>query len=337
MRRILLITYTFPPDNVPAAARPGQLFKYLPECGYQCFVVAANDDGAAKDDDFVRRVPARDGSTAVELASAFARWFTRYCSPYEDRLRWVPYAAAAAADVIRRSQSKPSTLRRLFWPPTLPHSGSSFGMACPGLRTSRIPCATIRFAIAAGSIHTTRSSNYFFRCADRLIANTDTVARAWCNRYPKWVEKISVLWNSYDPLDGVELDEAPRNSHRVLAHVGSMYGGRHPGQLLASLERLNIEASTLNVKFVGPIDDDVLAVHGPSFERLKQKGVLAYGNRSVPRKEALQETADADSLLLLDINEKNASFQMPSKLLDYVRFGKPILAYTPADLPTDRS
>ncbi len=90
------------------------------------------------------------------------------------------------------------------------------------------------------------------------------------------------------------------------------------------------------MKFVGPIDDDVLAVHGPSFERLKQKGVLAYGNRSVPRKEALQETADADSLLLLDINEKNASFQMPSKLLDYVRFGKPILAYTPADSPTDR-
>ncbi len=233
MRRILLITYTFPPDNVPAAARPGQLFKYLPECGYQCFVVAANDDGAAKDDDFVRRVPARDGSTAVELASAFARWFTRYCSPYEDRLRWVPYAAAAAADVIR-SQS----IEAIY--STSPFLAAHFAALWLKLRYGLPWVADFQDPVRDNPFRDRRwiypydaiVEQSFFRCADRLIANTDTVARAWCNRYPKWVEKISVLWNSYDPLDGVELDEAPRNSHRVLAHVGSMYGGRHPGQLL---------------------------------------------------------------------------------------------------------
>ena len=337
MRRVLLITYTFPPDNVPAAARPGQLFKYLPECGYQCVVVAANADGSPPEDDLVHRVPAGDRRSAVEIASTFARWFTRFCSPYEDRLSWVPYAAAAAADIIR---SQP--IEAIY--STSPFLAAHFAGLWLKLRYGLPWVADFQDPVRDNPFRDRRwiypydaiIERAFFRHADWLIANTDTVASAWGNRYPKWAGKISVLWNSYDPLDGVEPRETPPDPHRVLAHVGSMYGGRHPSQLLMSLERLNIGASTLSVKFVGPIDRDVLTAHGPLFERLQQKGVLTYGNRSVPRQEALRETAEADCLLLLDINEKNASMQMPSKLLDYVRFGKPILAYTPADSPTER-
>ncbi len=125
-------------------------------------------------------------------------------------------------------------------------------------------------------------------------------------------------------------------SYRVLAHIGSLYDGRHPRRLLESLERLNFGPSNLRIKLVGPITRSVLAAHGSLFERLAERGILKYDNRSVPREEALREAAGADYLLLLDVNDKNVSFQMPSKLMDYIRFGKPILAYTPPGSPVER-
>ena len=47
------------------------------------------------------------------------------------------------------------------------------------------------------------------------------------------------------------------------------------------------------------------------------------------RAEALRRTGEADYLLLIDMNEKNTKFQVPSKLFDYLRIGRPILCYTP--------
>ena len=40
-----------------------------------------------------------------------------------------------------------------------------------------------------------------------------------------------------------------------------------------------------------------------------------------------------DYLLLLDINERNLDLQVPAKVFDYLRIGRPILAYTPNGSP----
>jgi hypothetical protein len=40
-----------------------------------------------------------------------------------------------------------------------------------------------------------------------------------------------------------------------------------------------------------------------------------------------------DYLLLLDINDRNLGLQVPAKVFDYVRIGRPILAYTPNGSP----
>jgi hypothetical protein len=90
------------------------------------------------------------------------------------------------------------------------------------------------------------------------------------------------------------------------------------------------------VKLVGPIDPQTFSAHKRTFERMQRSGVLQFKNTLVPRSDALNETLEADYLLLLDLNEQNASFQVPSKLLDYIRTGKPILAYTPENSPVER-
>src|SRR5438552_4769834 len=54
MRDLLLLSYTFPPDNMAAAVRPGQLREYLPAFGYRPHVVASSFEGATNADPFVR-------------------------------------------------------------------------------------------------------------------------------------------------------------------------------------------------------------------------------------------------------------------------------------------
>jgi hypothetical protein len=175
-----------------------------------------------------------------------------------------------------------------------------------------------------------------FRHADRVAANTDTVAAAWQTRYPQWSGKISVLWNSYDPREEIGPAPLPVRPYRALAHVGDLYGGRHPRQLLASLERLGLDTSAVRVRLVGRIDEDVWREHGPLLERIRAAGLLEFENKRVSREEAGREAAEADFLVLLDENEKPTSFHVPSKLLNYVRIGRPILAYTQQGSPVER-
>lgn len=337
MRKLLLITYTFPPDGTAAAVRPGQLYDYLPKLGYEPIVIASSFEGAASDCESIRRVPEPRPSWQARRASKLAGAFMRHFAPYNDRLPWVPHAISAAMDVMRRT-----SVDAVF--STSPFLAGHFAARWIKARCGLPWIADFQDPICDNPFRTRRwpypydplIERSFFRHADRVIANTDTVAAAWRQRYPVLSGKISVLWNSFDPREDIAIAEVPPRPYRILAHVGTLYGGRDPSRIMSALDRLEVSASDVRLKLVGPIEPQLLERRKSMFDRLEQKGVLEYGNRLVERSEALKETAEADTLLLLDINERNASFQVPSKLLDYIRYGKPILAYTPKDSPVER-
>jgi hypothetical protein len=51
--------------------------------------------------------------------------------------------------------------------------------------------------------------------------------------------------------------------------------------------------------------------------------------KSVPYLSSLKEMSESDVLLLIDAPSKESSVFFPSKLVDYIAFGKPIFAITP--------
>lgn len=335
MPKLLLLSYAFQPDNTPAAARPSQLFRYLPEYGVKPFVIAASQKESANPEAAVYRVPAPREPLWRRSASLAARIFMRCAAPYNDRLPWVPYAAAAAAKIIRQEKidavysTSPFLASHMaaYW------LKRHFGLAWIADFQDPVcdnPFRTRRWLYPYDRL----LERAIFSAADRLIANTDVIAEVWRKRYPARHPDISVLWNSFDPLEPVADGKGQGGAPRILAHVGTLYGGRHPGQLLASLQRLGNVG--LKVSLTGPIDEAVLAAYGDVFKEAHDGGILDYENALVPREEALRRTAAADCLLLLDVNARNTAFQVPSKLLDYIRIGKPILAYTPAASPVDR-
>jgi len=337
MRRLLLLSYAFPPDNAAAAIRPGQLRDFLPEQGYECLVLASSREGARSEGRSVWRVPTGAESVGNRAASLAATLFMRFGAPYDDRLPWAPAAIAAANRLIREEDIAAIYSTSPYLASHLVARQLKAKFALPWVADFQDPVCDNPFRTRQWPYpYDALIERTIFARADRLIANTDTVASVWRERYPQFAAKVSVLWNSYDPRDSIVATPVPARPHRVLAHVGTLYGERHPEKLLTALERLGIGATDIRVRLVGPIERRILQRHGPLLERMRSCGLVEFDNRLVERDEALRETAAADYLLLLDLNEKNAALQLPSKLLDYVRFGKPILAYTPKDSPVER-
>jgi glycosyltransferase involved in cell wall biosynthesis len=113
-----------------------------------------------------------------------------------------------------------------------------------------------------------------------------------------------------------------------MVFTGDFYGIRSPKAFLEALIILNNEyplEGRLQVNFVGYVKRRI------EYKRiLREAGLheVVSFTGSVPYLDAQKAAGDADILLLIDAPGKTSVF-LPSKLVDYLAFGKPILGLTP--------
>jgi glycosyltransferase involved in cell wall biosynthesis len=338
---VLIVAAAFPPDPLSGAARPGRFAKYLAGFGYEPIVLCQSSPDRAVGSPGVRRVPGPSPGLKARALSGSGRFVQRYIVPYNDSLPWAAHALVEAEAVIGRH---PVCAVLSTSPPVATHLVALWLKRRHGLPW----VADFRDPLWGNPFRPRRwifpydamLERRIFRHADALIANTDTTAEMWRLRHPDAARKVNVIWNGFDPEDSIEVPPVADSGRRVLAHVGSLYGGRHPGRLLVSMARLirrgELAADRLTVRLVGRIEDDCMRVIGEVAGDLKERGCLEYDGRSVPAEEARRASTEADYLLLLDLNEKATDLQIPAKLFDYIRIGRPILALTRNGSPTDR-
>ena len=72
------------------------------------------------------------------------------------------------------------------------------------------------------------------------------------------------------------------------------------------------------------------------FDFLLRQGCLECGSTWVPRDQAQRIVTSADYLLLLDWTEGRVALQVPAKLFEYIRIGRPIMACTLQDSPAEK-
>jgi glycosyltransferase involved in cell wall biosynthesis len=177
-----------------------------------------------------------------------------------------------------------------------------------------------------------------FSNADVLVANTDAVAERWRAQYPQYGNKITHIWNGFDPEELIGPLAIPPRYYRQLAHVGEIYGGRHPGLLLDALVRLRralAHVQPFKVELIGEIDRGTLP-NAAVLAELERDGLIVVSPPAHSSSHAAQIMAEADALLLIDWAGYSAGLQVPSKLYVYLRIGRPILAITTKDSPVDR-
>jgi glycosyltransferase involved in cell wall biosynthesis len=178
-----------------------------------------------------------------------------------------------------------------------------------------------------------------FRRADIIIANTDTAAARMRERYPMRAAAVHHIWNGFDPGEMLGAAEIPARQHKVITHAGSLYGARHPGGIIASLARLlnsgHVQPSQVKLQLIGFIGEGCIRDQ-QTFDTLIAAGMIDFIPRNLPRPEAQHALATADGLLLLDLNEFGADLQVPAKLFEYLQIGRPVLAWTARNSPSER-
>jgi glycosyltransferase involved in cell wall biosynthesis len=337
---ILLIAYHFRSTSESGATRPRRFAKYLSESGKSIHVITNGSPGESSERVCCTAAGA-GGGRGVEFSERVAAAIERRFLPYNEALPWVPHAVSAGSEIIRRfgitsilSTSPPLATHFAAW--ELKRRFKLHWVA-----DFRDPLSDNPFRNRGwGKPYDRGVEKRLFRSADRLIANTDSVAQVWRKRYPRWAYKVHLIWNGYDPDDRIASAPIPERPYRVLTHVGTLYEGRRPTVLLESLSRLidsrRLDPKTFQLRLIGPLDTRFNRVGEPPFSTLIEKACLHYNGASVPQSEAREEITTADQLLVLDLNESGSDLQVPAKLFEYIRVGRPILAFTASGSPTER-
>jgi glycosyltransferase involved in cell wall biosynthesis len=169
--------------------------------------------------------------------------------------------------------------------------------------------------------------------ASLVVMNTPPAAELMARSYP--TKRIVWVLNGYDEES---LPPIPPRTRFVIAYAGSIYLDRDPRLIFRAAARvvreLRLTPDQFGFEFIGSTDN--FNGRTPVEELAVQEGlgvgyVRTGGER--PRKEAMAFLAGASLLLSLP---QDATYAIPSKVYEYMRFPAWLLALTEKDSATDR-
>ncbi len=151
-----------------------------------------------------------------------------------------------------------------------------------------------------------------------------TVSWSWADAFNKmgFSKKVEVITNGYDPADFVSY-LGPLDSKFSITHVGSMNADRNPHVLWKVLEKVcncDIEfKSKLKIRLIGPVDHSVLK----SIRDYALNDHLEH-IKNLPHSEVIPYLQKSQ-LLLLPLNDTpNIAGVVPGKLFEYLGARRPI-------------
>lgn len=142
-------------------------------------------------------------------------------------------------------------------------------------------------------------------------------------------ENVHVIPWGYDP-DDYPKSAALTNRSFSLTHIGIMGYDRNPQTLFRVLSKIRVEnhplANKIIFRLIGQVDYSVKETYEEN--NLADK-VEVVG--SVAREKALAAAGESAVLLLLLNQQDNAKGRIPGKLFEYLALRRPILAFGPPD------
>lgn len=333
--RVLMVAFHFPPQaGSSGILRTLNFAKNLPSSGWQPTVLSAHPRAyEERREDLLKDIP-----TDIRVVRAFALDAAKHLSmrrKYPGFLalpdRWSSWCLGAVrAGMAEIQQSRPSVL----W--------STYPIASAHLigyllhRRSGLPwVADFRDPMINGSYPSEKLQRrvwgwlepLVFQHATRCVFTTERAAALYRSRYPHAAGRCLVIENGYDEeafVDNPPCREGVPSDQILILHSGIIYPkDRNPEQFFQALARLQREPSlagrTLRVKFRAPVHGDEVAAlaarHGLSD--------IVEIAPPVPYRRAIAEMLAADLLLVFQGTQFNT--QIPAKIYEYLRTGRPLM------------
>ncbi|NBC00644.1 MAG: glycosyltransferase [Bacteroidetes bacterium] len=362
MKRVLLLTYYFPPAGGPGVQRPLKFVRYLRQAGWEPVVLTV-DGGAFPAADAslaadvppgvtVERTPALDPfqlyarlmgkgkEASVKVGSVgdaqgwkerLAQWIRANLFLPDARVGWLPYAIPAG----RRLIAAHGIDAVMTTGP--PHSCHLAGWVlqrltgCPWLADFRDPWTDINYYHELPHTALARRVDAGLeRAVLRAAAQVVTVSPHWAQLLQQKkppAAPVAVIQNGFDPAD-MPVDVTPRTDVCYVTHVGSLYASRNPQALWQALQRLDAAgaAPELRIRLVGTVAPDVqaaIAAHGVAH----RVAPVPYQ----PHADALALLCESAAALLVIEAFPHDAGMITGKLYEYVGTGRHVIGVGPPD------
>ena len=338
-----MIAYHFPPlAGSSGIQRTLRFVQHLPSLGWQPLVLTADPRAYEKTSDdlltdvpagtVVRRAFALDTARHLQFRGRYVGWMAR-----PDR--WISWKFDAVRQGLKLTEEyKPDVIWSTY-PIATAHviaSNLHKKTGIPWIADFRDPMAQDDYPADP----VTRQK-YLEIEADAAahacfcVFTTPGAARIYQQRYPQAAGRMVVLENGYDEESfasaghqpSIANPQAPESRPLVMLHSGIVYPSeRDPTHLFMALGRLQKEGrlspDDLRIRFRASVHDDLL-------QRLAQThGAQDFIELcpAIPYREALAEMLTVDALLVMQASNCNA--QIPAKIYEYLRAGRPVLGLT---------
>lgn len=361
MKKVLIITYYWPPAGGPGVQRWLKFAKYLPDFDIQPIVYVPENP----------TYPIIDTDLEHEVSEKVIVLKNKIIEPYGIAAIFSKKNTKGISSGIIPNQKKQTTLQKLmlwvrgnlfipdarvFWVKpsvkylkkyiqenaidTIITSGPPHSLHLIGLQLKkdlkvnwladfRDPWTTIGYHSAlklsgyADKKHKALESEVL-NTADTIIVTSKTTKTEFERLTSKPIE---VITNGYDVE---KITKQPLDEKFTLAHIGSFLSDRNPKILWESISELTNEnsefAKSFELKLIGKVSQEVL-------DTIAQYGLNTYLNNLgyVSHQEAVEHQRKSQVLLLIEIDSEETRSIIPGKVFEYMVSERPIVAIGPKD------
>ncbi len=358
-KKVLIITYYWPPSGGPGVQRMLKFAKYLPEFGWQPIILTIkNGEYPAIDESLYKDIPqgckvfktkafepnfiyrkftgmkeeekipvANLAQKNVSWKKKLSNWVRLNLFIPDAKIGWIPYAVKEGKKIIE--QEKPDIILSSSPPPSV-HLIAQKLAKWSGLKwvaDFRDPWTNIHYL--QGQNISSISKNYNKKLEQKVVANCD---KATCvsenfvhliTTHKK--DKFEIITNGFDQ----ELDHLPeeelRNKKFTILYIGGLTWNRYFKSFFLAVKELidnkEIDERLVKLKFAGSIEPAIQNELSELFSDTEVADFRGY----LPHHEAVKEMHQADLLLLFLEQVKGYEGHIPGKLFEYLSTGNPII------------
>ena len=359
VKKVLLITYYFPPSGGAGVQRWLKTIKYLPEFGVETIVLTVDPQVASYpqvDESLCKEVP---DSVKVyktktkEILSIYKKVSPQKQVPYggfanepnptllqkisrfirgnfflpDPRRGWNKYALAKAKQIIEQEGIETIITT------SPPHSTQLIGLELKRLYPHikwvadlRDPWTDIYYNEDLYPTRWAKKRNLRYECsvllaADQIITVSEECKRLFA-RKADVAEKIAVVPNGYDTKDFINSTIINKKEKITPNYILSYIGVMAPQYDLEPLKSLVQGRNNILLRFVGVVSEDIK-------REIESWGVQTEFIPYVSHVEAVAYMQSADSLLLFIPNVPNNEGILTGKLFEYLASERNILLFGP--------
>ncbi len=354
--KLLFISYFYPPLGGPAAIRNQKTVQYLSELGWEIDVLTVgeieynyHDDSLLGDQNqhqvihvqsfdpmaLLKKLSGKQENISKQLYHGTPeklKLLIRRLSPLDDKVFWLP-------NLIRTAKRQMTETKYDL----LYVSCGPFSSAVAAKRLSQIFAVPFvmemrdywtllsdynLLGFGANRYVAQRTEKSCLKAAALIVTATQGIAEALSESFdPAFRKKSFVLFNGHDEQDFCDLQPAQSDDNSyIISYFGALYARRSLKCLLRALNSLNKQKKLpdgFELRLYGNY-------HRETLQEIEKSGVseLVKIIPQLGHRQALQQMLVSDALLLI-INSDSPKGTLTSKVFEYLRCGKPILAMIP--------